>query len=253
MTFTLGELQTMAESVDLTISDTDIENIEMMTRGQSSCKEWFQYRAGRITASKLKAVCSTNIDKPSVSLLKAICYAQDKTFKTAATEWGIANEKVALGKYRQSVSDHDDVVVEQCGLFISTDYPFMGASPDSLVSCQCCGKGIVEVKCPYNYRWDEVVKYVLSNDSCFSVDDEIEMNKKHSYYYQVQAQMYICDVSFCNFVVCTFPSDIPSLFVKRIYRDSDFWNDCVQRACLFFRRCVLPELLGKAYTRPVSI
>ena len=31
------------------------------------------------------------------------------------------------------------------GLYIDTRYPFLAATPDSLVSC-CCGEGIVEVK-----------------------------------------------------------------------------------------------------------
>ena len=35
---------------------------------------------------------------------------------------------------------------------ISSDYPFLGASPDGLVSCDCCGEGLVEIKCPFRYR-----------------------------------------------------------------------------------------------------
>ena len=30
--------------------------------------------------------------------------------------------------------------------FISTSYPFIGASPDGLVDCECCERGVCEVK-----------------------------------------------------------------------------------------------------------
>jgi hypothetical protein len=201
ISFTVGELQTMADSIDVSVSEFDIEGVEMMTRGQSSCKDWFKYRAGRITASKLKDVCCTDLSKPSVSLLKVICYPLNRSFKTAATEWGVSKEKVALNKYRESLSNHTDVLVEQCGFFISFDHPFMGASPDSSISCFCCGRGVVEVKCPHKYRSSEVTDYVVSSDSCFLlINDELQLNNKHRYYYQVQAEMHICDVTFCDFV-----------------------------------------------------
>lgn len=252
ISFTIGELQTMAESVDVSITDSDVESVEMMTRGQSTCKDWFTYRAGRITASKLKDACCTDLCKPSVTLLKAVCYPLERSFKTAATEWGVANEKLAITTYRKLLNDHADVVVEECGFFISPDYPFMGASPDSAVSCVCCGRGVVEVKCPYKYRSSPVIDYITSDDSCLAlVNDELLLNKKHRYFYQVQAQMHVCDVEFCDFVICTFPCGEPSIFMKRIYRDTNFWDDCVKRASQFFRLCVLPELLGKAYTRPL--
>jgi len=199
ITFTLAELQTLAEAVDLSISENDIELIEMNTRGQSKNKNWFLYRAGRITASKFKDVCSTNASKPSVSLLKAICYPIESAFKSAPTEWGIAHEQAALTKYEQSYG-HIDVSIEQCGLIINSDYPFMGASPDALVSCQCCGKGVVEIKCPYNFRCDDVMDYVVSSDSCFTGHD-FQLKKEHRYYYQAQAQMYICDVATWNMFV----------------------------------------------------
>jgi len=36
--------------------------------------------------------------------------------------------------------------VEECGFFINTECPFMGASPDGIVTCECCDEGICEIK-----------------------------------------------------------------------------------------------------------
>jgi len=75
---------------------------------------------------------------------------------------------------------------------------------------------------------------------------------EHAHYYQVQVQMHVCDADFCDFVVCLFPHNAPSIFVKRVYRDTALWDYCVEKANEFFRVCVLPELMGRAYTRPQS-
>ena len=41
--------------------------VEEKTREQSKSKLWFQQRAGRVTASKLRSVLHTNFSQPSVS------------------------------------------------------------------------------------------------------------------------------------------------------------------------------------------
>ena len=73
------------QKITITISEEESEQIELATRKQASCKEWFEQRSGRITASKLRAACHTNLSKPSKSLIKGICYPEVHRFSTAAT------------------------------------------------------------------------------------------------------------------------------------------------------------------------
>ena len=35
-------------------------------------------------------------------------------------------------------------------VIINTQYPHLGASPDGVTMCECCDKGVVELKCPYS-------------------------------------------------------------------------------------------------------
>ena len=49
---------------------------------------------------------------------------------------------------QQQSLKHKNLVVSDAGLLISLDRPYIGASPDGIVSCDCCGKGVVDVKCP---------------------------------------------------------------------------------------------------------
>ena len=37
----------------------------------------------------------------------------------------------------------------KAGLFVDTSQPYIGATPDGTVTCTCCGKGLLEVKCPH--------------------------------------------------------------------------------------------------------
>ena len=48
------------------------------------------------------------------------------------------------------------------------------------------------------------------------------LQKDHQYYYQVQAQMFVCSVGYADFVVCTFPNDVPTITIERISIDVDF-------------------------------
>ena len=48
--------------------------------------------------------------------------------------------------------NHVDFEILPAGLLVSTKYPFLGATPDGLLSCSCCGTGLLEVKCPHKYR-----------------------------------------------------------------------------------------------------
>lgn len=104
-------------------------------------------RSGRITASRLKAVCSNDPAYPSMSLIMSICYPELSQFRSSATTWGCEHESEARAKYKTLYDPlHQQLSISDCGLFLHPDYPFIGASPDRLVSCSCCGEGICEVK-----------------------------------------------------------------------------------------------------------
>ena len=40
---------------------------------------------------------------------------------------------------------HRGLEVKECGLFVDETHVYMAASPDRLVSCVCCGSGLLEV------------------------------------------------------------------------------------------------------------
>lgn len=52
-----------------------------------------------MTASKMKAVYSTDPSNPAQSLISSICYPQLHKFTTAATTWGCEHEAIARMAY----------------------------------------------------------------------------------------------------------------------------------------------------------
>ena len=71
------------------INNEQIADIEQATRGQGESDEWFAHRAGRLTSSRMKALCYTDPANPSVSLIKRICYPHLFHFSSQATKWGV--------------------------------------------------------------------------------------------------------------------------------------------------------------------
>ncbi len=82
---------------------------------------------------------------------------------------------------------HKKLSVLDLGVFISVTEPHLAASPDALVTCECCGKGCLEIKCPYCIKDTHIFEEMERKNFCLEFeDDKISINKSHPYYYQVQ-------------------------------------------------------------------
>lgn len=44
---------------------------------------------------------------------------------------------------------HKNVRYRECGIFIDKTKQYLGASPDLLIKCFCCGKEVVEIRNPF--------------------------------------------------------------------------------------------------------
>lgn len=248
ITLNFKELMDKCNAIKLETCPEEIENLENATRLQTKSKLWFQFRAGRVTASKMKAVTRTDPSYPAESLIKSVCYPVENRFETDATKWGLNHEKDAVRCLQRKLEEegHENVIVENCGIYVSEEYPFIGATPDSIISCDCCGKQLVEVKCPFTKKdellsdMDEKAFFLKKNE-----DGELKLDSAHEYYFQVQTQMGVTKVESCLFVVWT----TIDLHVEQILFDEGKWHEMCDLAEHFFRSAVLPELVGKFYTR----
>lgn len=234
---------------NLSISSEQARKLEESTRKQSQSKLWFKYRAGRVTASQFKAAVHTDITQPSQSLIKQICYPESHRATSEAQEWGLKHEKTARDIYCSAVEKkHLNFTIELRGLVVHPEHPHLGASPDGVVICECCGLGVLEIKCPFHCKNKSFAEASVENPQFCLVSNEdgsFELKKTHAYYYQVQAQMKLTGACYCDFVVWS-----PDEFVVlRIDPSNDFIEQAFENATTFFKTGILPELVGKWYTK----
>ena len=68
---------------------------------------------------------------PSRSLIMNICYPESDKYETPAMAWGCTYEEEAYNYYKSiMVQHHSDLQLSNSGLRTSTEFPFIGASPD---------------------------------------------------------------------------------------------------------------------------
>lgn len=120
----------------------------------------------------------------------------------------------------------------------------MVASPNGLISCDCCGEGVLEIKCPYKY-WNAHLSSV--NDPKFylprSDDGNLQLSHDHAYYHQVQGQLTICEKEYCDFVCWT----LCGMHTEQIVLDPMYLSTIKPKLDAFFVKALLPLLLtGKS-------
>ena len=86
----------------------------------------------------MKNGCWTNQENPAKSLIKKIYYKNK--FRSIATDWGCMHEDNAQAAYVDVVSkEHQNFSMKTSRLIINPCWPHMGASPDGIDECSCCG------------------------------------------------------------------------------------------------------------------
>ena len=143
---------------------------------------------------------------------------------------------------------HEHFSANECVFFLfHWTVPYIGASPDALVSCNCCGNGCLEIKCPFESREKFVFEILGCNDSYLEGDvkNRIKLKTTHLYcYHQIQCQLNVTDRKYCNFYVWTKKG----YHYERVFPDTEFWIKNKNTCESFFRICLLPALTGKFYS-----
>ena len=216
------------------------------TTTQSNSTTWQEMRVGRITASRVHSVLHTNAENPAPSVVKSICTPSSDLSHVPAIQWGRDNESAAIRRYKEEhLAHHPDLQVTPSGLWLSEEHSFIGASPDGLLECSSCGKGVLEVKCPYKFKNFHDLELVIADKSvCLERDTagHITLKRSNEYYSQLQCQMYVCDRQYGDFALWT-----PNIFITcRVERDDEFIANMVDVVPVFWKKHCLPELLTRS-------
>ena len=210
-------------STKLNVGKEGCHEIEKNTRQQSQCKEWYEKRKCRLTASMFGVVVKRRKSIYLKSIVKTI--TKPSQTKNASCLWGTENEKNALLRYHQ-YKDESNLPVNicaSCGLVVNPKWPWLGASPDALISDEREESvyGAVEVKCPASKSGISVLEACSDKAFCMEIiDGKPSLKKNHIYYYQSQGVMVICQLKFLDFVVYT----VSDVYVERIYFNEKEWQ-----------------------------
>jgi hypothetical protein len=220
------------------------EELEFRTRGQAENTLWKAARKVRITASNFHDIKTRKPNTPATNLVKKIVNESEKDLILPALKWGRKMEPIAKKRYKafNKLKLKQNVTIMEKGLFICSTYGFLGASPDGLV--RTGGESyLIEVKCPYKYRFQTIEDACKDNSFCCFLDDDnnVQLKRSHKYFTQIQGQMAICQVQKCELVVYT----TKDMKIIAISYDSSFWEDLLHKLNFFYELSVVPSLFQK--------
>ncbi|XP_076685808.1 uncharacterized protein LOC143377889 [Andrena cerasifolii] len=216
--------------------------IEEETIGQAKNRRWLQHRSKLLTASNFGQVCRRRPDTLCGNVVKSIVYP--KLISAPAVQCRKECEKIAREELKKQYTD-----IAECGIFIDSCIPFLGASPDGIIGQE----GIVEIKCTKSaesFTQEEAIEKVPAVRRMFTHKTVISMKETHHYFYQVQGQLHITDRKYC--IVCVWtPKGLKSIKVER---DDVFWKrEMEPKLVQFYLECMLPEVMDSRHNRCMPI
>ena len=139
-----------------------------------------------------------------------------KAINSPAINYGKVHEDTAIRCYTEYQKERDiQLIVRKCGLYINPAIPWLAATPDSIVENDQ-EMGCLEVKCPFVCKTKQIAVAALEQSSfCLqSNNGMLQLKRTHQYFYQVQTQLFVTQLPWCDFVLWS-PGDV--VYVERIF------------------------------------
>ena len=214
--------------------------VEQNTRGQCNNPVWFNMRKNRLTSSNFGAVCKRKSNMHDKFLKETLL---KDLFNVPAIKYGLENETKAAKIYEKNMKSlRNTIILMQCGTIINPLMQWLSTSPDKKVLDSVFGPGIVEIKCPYTFR--NLKPEEACRDPkffCSLVDGKPTLKKDQNYYFQIQGQLDICGLPWCDFVVFFQKG----LIIERILFDQEFWIQMASKIKVFYHEHILPRATGQ--------
>jgi putative phage-type endonuclease len=216
----LPECQT-TQLQKLQVTTEQVTAFEESTRLQADSSLWHRLRQSRLTASKIGTICKRRAD-----FHKLRDQLQRSIRASSAMKKGLLREPFAAEMYATVMDNR--VSLYPCGLVISPYSPWIAASPDRRVFC--CDRtppfGLLEIKCPQSTDLASVT-CLTANDT----KDGLKLKVSHDYYYQVQCQLAVTGLEWCDFMVYLENGE---LHLETISFDCEFWRVAQSKVDTFF-------------------
>ena len=210
----------------ITLSQEQAEIIFEKTKTQGETEFWKTHRTGRLTASNFYKIChlrdSTNKDNTLKELLNYCPLPADK--QPQQFQWGHEKEKTAIEHYIKKIhKKHKGLCVENSGLVINVLWPHIGASPDGIRYCDCCGRRVVEVKSLFAKR--NLPPHIAAAEYITKVNGHYTLNTECRWYYQIQGELATTGCKVADLIIYTNKG----ILVVEVEFDETFWKAVLQK------------------------
>ena len=167
--------------------------------------------------------------------------------------YGLKKEPIAAKLIEKHIKDknlHTNFSLKRVGFVIAPTTPYViGASPDRLTECDCCGRCVLEIKCPSTLQGKDIEERVKVDKSFFlqihPETKEIYQVKNHDYYFQFQLQLHVTESRKGIFGVYNEAGEIKLVHIER---DEDLISTMAAKSKLCFLTFLLHGLVSKRYS-----
>jgi putative phage-type endonuclease len=180
----IGKLRSdVSTSYPSNVREGHLDYLKSIYQPDQRTPEWYTFRHDHITASNAWKALGSTSSKNQLIYEKCQPLNTEK-YKSSLTEtpmsWGNKYEYLTTCLYEEK----NNTTIGTFGCIAHTEYPFLAASPDGIVTGE------------NNYGRMIEIKNVVSR--------EITGIPKQDYYIQMQLQMEVCDLEECDFVETKF-------------------------------------------------
>lgn len=197
LSFCFSSAQQMVKFDSLSLNFELSHLLEEQTRAQGQNQLWHSLRKNRITASKFGLVAKRQSNFES--LVKQLSGARH--IQTAAMKKGIELEPRAAAVYASKYK-RNQVNLFPSGLIIHPECPWLGCTPDRKVFDMAPPAGVspyglleIKVVCKEGITSLDHVPYLTLHPE----SRQTVLNTKHQYYFQVQCQLALTGLEWCDF------------------------------------------------------
>ena len=178
----IKESQPIYNEIEIASLNNQIVELKKIPQPEQRTPEWYEFRKDRLTASDLGTIIGVNPYEQANYIVQKKA-GLEKPFKTnRAIKWGVKYEEVITKIYEHK----NKVKVFEYGCIPHPKIKHFGASPDGIVDSNSENKNYIgrmlEIKCP------------SSRDITGFIPEY--------YHAQVQGQLEVCNLEYCDFVEC---------------------------------------------------
>lgn len=214
----LSELQSK-KMESLTVSLQEAVEIEERTRHQSNDPKWHSIRRDRVTASHAGEIAKRRADGAKLAeRLQSTRHVQ-----TSAMKRGLDCENKAALAYSKKMNDN--VNLFPCGVVVNPYCHWLASTPDRKVYKPGSNPsfGLLEIKCP-------VAEQLVDVKCLHHVNGELKLKPNDNYYYQIQMQMAVTGLDWCDFFIWLENES----HLETVKFDQEFWQATKDKLDLFF-------------------